>query len=231
MTRLLLLFPGRCPCRIRAGGGAYTCGQGAARSGGVRGQAVCCGQQHWKLPGAGQYPVGGRCGLAPGGPSLRFGPLWNPHENVAHNGLFYFTAEGARAIAAYDPPANGKSLVTANRGSGSLSVFDLTGGDPLFAGAWKETIVPVCEGPEGIDISPYGREAWVGCHGENGIAIVDLAQKGRREASRPPRERWRASNLDSAEIPAGDGSGQWTADDLRCGLSPGVEAPQDGRSQ
>jgi DNA-binding beta-propeller fold protein YncE len=126
------------------------------------------------------------------------GPLWNPHGIVAHNGLFYFTAEGARAIAAYDPVANklvwimgtgqgqthmlafspdGKNLVTANRGSGSVSVFDLTGADPLFPSAWKETIIPVCEGPEGIDISPDGREAWVGCHGENGIAIVDLAQK------------------------------------------------------
>jgi hypothetical protein len=30
-----------------------------------------------------------------------------------------------------------------------------------LCGAWKETIVPVCEGPEGIDISPDGREAWV----------------------------------------------------------------------
>jgi len=126
------------------------------------------------------------------------GPLWNPHGIVVQGGLFYFTAEGARAIAAYDAGTNrvvwimgtgqgsthmlafnpdGKSLVTTYRGSGNVSVFDSTGADSLVPGGWKETIVPACEGPEGVDIRPDGREAWVGCHGSNGITIVDLAQK------------------------------------------------------
>lgn len=126
------------------------------------------------------------------------GPLWNPHGIVAHNGLFYFTAEGARAIGAYDPAKNqlvwimgtgqsqthmlvfsedGKQLITTNRGSGSVTIFELTGADPLAAGAWKETLVPVCAAPEGLDIHRGKNEVWVGCRRSNEIAIVDLAQK------------------------------------------------------
>jgi DNA-binding beta-propeller fold protein YncE len=126
------------------------------------------------------------------------GPLWNPHGLLASQGLFYFTAEGARAIGAYNPATNqlvwimgtgqdqthmlaatkdGRIMISTNRGSGSVSVFQLTGADPLMVGAWKETIVPVCRGPEGLDMSPDGTQVWVGCRGSNEIAIVDLAQK------------------------------------------------------
>jgi hypothetical protein len=37
---------------------------------------------------------------------VELGPLWNPHGLLANNGFFYFTAEGARAIGAYDPVKN-----------------------------------------------------------------------------------------------------------------------------
>jgi DNA-binding beta-propeller fold protein YncE len=37
---------------------------------------------------------------------LDLGPLWNPHGLLANQGLFYFAAEGARAIEAYNPPTN-----------------------------------------------------------------------------------------------------------------------------
>ncbi|WP_136935245.1 YncE family protein [Polyangium fumosum] len=126
------------------------------------------------------------------------GPLWNPHGLLARNGLFYFTAEGARAIGAYDPVRNrlawvmstgqdqthmlaatkdGKTLVATNRGSGTVSILQLTKPDPLAAGSWKETILPVGRNPEGIDVNPEGTQAWVGCRGGNEIAIVDLAQQ------------------------------------------------------
>jgi len=126
------------------------------------------------------------------------GPLWNPHGLLANQGLFYFTAEGARAIGAYDPTTNrlvwvmgtgqdqthmlaatkdGKTMVATNRGSDTISIFQLTKSDPLVAGAWKETIVPVGRGPEGLDISPDGTQVWVGCRSGNEIAIVDLSQK------------------------------------------------------
>jgi DNA-binding beta-propeller fold protein YncE len=126
------------------------------------------------------------------------GPLWNPHGLLASRGLFYFTAEGARAIGAYDPvkdqvvwimgtgqdqthmlaaTRDGSIMVATNRGSNTLSIFELTGKDPLAAGAWKVTLGPVGQRPEGVDISPDGTQAWVGCRGGNEITIVDLAQK------------------------------------------------------
>ena len=126
------------------------------------------------------------------------GPLWNPHGLMASNGLFYFTAEGARAVGAYNPASNqvvwimgtgqdqthmlaatqdGRTIVATNRGSASVSIYQLTGGDPLVAGAWQHTVVPVCRAPEGLDMSPDGTQAWVGCRGSNEIGIVDLAQK------------------------------------------------------
>jgi DNA-binding beta-propeller fold protein YncE len=126
------------------------------------------------------------------------GPLLNPHGIVAHDGLFFFTAEGARAIAAYDPATNrlswimgtgqdhthllvfskdGRTMVTTNRGSDTLSLFELTDTDPIAPYAWKETIIPVCRGPEGIDLSPDGKQVWIGCRTANEVGIVDIAQK------------------------------------------------------
>jgi DNA-binding beta-propeller fold protein YncE len=72
---------------------------------------------------------------------------------------------------------DGRTLVATNRGSDTISVFELTATDPLSPGAWRQTTVSVCRAPEGIDISPDGREAWVGCRSSNEIGIVDLAQK------------------------------------------------------
>jgi DNA-binding beta-propeller fold protein YncE len=73
-------------------------------------------------------------------------------------------------------------MIATNRGSNSVSIFELTGADPLKAGAWKETIVPVCRNPEGLDVSPDDAQVWVGCRGSNEIAIVDLLQKKMAEA-------------------------------------------------
>jgi hypothetical protein len=106
---------------------------------------------------------------------MDLGPSWNPHGLLTNLGLFYFTAEGARAIGAYDPAANrlvwimgtgqdqthmlaatrdGKTMVATNRGSGTISIFELTRPDPLAAGAWKETIVPVGGARRGLTSVP-----------------------------------------------------------------------------
>ncbi|GAA0560903.1 Lactonase, 7-bladed beta-propeller [Chitinophaga japonensis] len=127
---------------------------------------------------------------------IDLGPLWNPHGVIYSHGLFYFTAEGARAIGAYDPEKrklvwlngtgqdqthmlaatkDGKFLVSVNRGAGTVSVFERKGTDPLSAGAWKETFVKVGRAPEGIALSPDETKAFIGCDGE--VAIVDLNSK------------------------------------------------------
>ncbi|WP_224997925.1 YncE family protein [Cesiribacter sp. SM1] len=87
---------------------------------------------------------------------IDLGNLWNPHGAVYHKGLFYFTAEGSRVIGAYDPEKdklswingtgqdqthmlvitdNGKHIVATNRGSGTVSIYDLQGEDPLQGGS------------------------------------------------------------------------------------------------
>jgi len=141
---------------------------------------------------------------------MELGSLYNPHGLLALHGVFYFTAEGARAIGAYDPVKNqvvwlngtgqdgthtlaatpdGKSLVATNRGSGTISIFQLrkphrgpvpANGpeeeklDPLAPGVWQEAIVTVGKNPEGLAISPDGTQAWIGLKGGEGIAVVDL---------------------------------------------------------
>jgi DNA-binding beta-propeller fold protein YncE len=80
---------------------------------------------------------------------VELGPLPNPHGITWHNGKFYFTAEGARVIARYDPAKglvdwimgigqnsihmlvfskDGQKIFTANRGSGSVAVVSPFGG-------------------------------------------------------------------------------------------------------
>jgi len=127
---------------------------------------------------------------------VELGPLPNPHGIAWHDGKFYFTAEGARLIARYDPAKDavdwvmgigqnsihmlvfskdGKKIYTANRGSASVAVISPSGpgrpgGGP---GGPGPTIIPVKQGPEGIDITPDGTQVWVGCQGT--ISIIDTA--------------------------------------------------------
>jgi DNA-binding beta-propeller fold protein YncE len=97
--------------------------------------------------------------------------------------------DGTHTLAA---TKDGKYLVATNRGSGTISIFHLhkqqwgdnnKGNneeeklDPLAAGVWQEIIVPVGRNPEGIVISPDGKQVWVGLKNGEGIAIVDLAQQ------------------------------------------------------
>jgi DNA-binding beta-propeller fold protein YncE len=153
------------------------------------------------------------------------GALPNPHGLVWRDGKFYFTAEGAKLIARYDPAKDaidwmmgigqdsihmlvfskdGKKIFTANRGSASVAVVSPSagggpgggpggrgpggpgggpggpgggqverGGPGRGPGARGQVIIPVAQGPEGIDITPDGTQVWVGCRGA--ISIIDVA--------------------------------------------------------
>jgi DNA-binding beta-propeller fold protein YncE len=127
---------------------------------------------------------------------VELGPLPNPHGIAWHHGKFYFTAEGARLIARYDPAKDsvdwvmgigqnsihmlvfskdGKKIYTANRGSASVAVVSLAapGGPGGGPGGPGPTIIPVKQGPEGIDVTPDGTQVWVGC--QDAISIIDTA--------------------------------------------------------
>jgi hypothetical protein len=56
---------------------------------------------------------------------------------------------------------DGRILLATNRGSDTVSIFELTGADPLAAGAWKVTL-------------PDGRHALVGVTNADDVAEIDL---------------------------------------------------------
>lgn len=62
-----------------------------------------------------------------------------------------------------------------NRGSNSISVIDgVAGGPPKF----KTTAIPVPgKTPEGLDLSPDGRELWTATRGDGGVSIIDTASR------------------------------------------------------
>jgi YVTN family beta-propeller protein len=120
-------------------------------------------------------------------------PLSRPHGVAFANGKLYFSAEADKKIARYDPAADKidwqfetgqnathmvlptpdlKTIFTSNIASDNLSAIEQRGD-----GTWTQTIVPVGKGPEGIEISPDGREVWSAHSRDGGISIVDVATR------------------------------------------------------
>lgn len=120
-------------------------------------------------------------------------PLSRPHGLAVANGKLYFTVEADKKIARYDPatdkvdwqfetgqntthmvlPAkDGRTLFTSNISSDSVSIIQ-QGAD----GAWTQTVVPVGKGPEGLDLTPDGRELWSAHSRDGGVSIIDVATK------------------------------------------------------
>jgi YVTN family beta-propeller protein len=64
-----------------------------------------------------------------------------------------------------------KKIYTANIGSDSVSVLDLSNAPRAIA--LKQ--IAVGKGPEGIDLSPDGKEMWVSHRGDGGLSIIDTA--------------------------------------------------------
>lgn len=120
-------------------------------------------------------------------------PLLRPHGLQFLGGKLYFTCETNRIIARYDPATNKvdwmmgtgqngshmiavstdqKRIYTANIGSDSVTAFELP---PLEAGRRPITHIPVGKQPEAIDLSPDGKEVWIGLNVEGMVEIVDTA--------------------------------------------------------
>lgn len=118
-------------------------------------------------------------------------PLLRPHGLVETGGKIYFTSETSRTIGRYDPATNRvdwlmgtgqngshmivvtpdqKRMYTANIGSDSVTAFEFQNVPP--AGS-RITHIAVGKQPEAIDISPDGKEVWVGLNAEGAIDIVD----------------------------------------------------------
>lgn len=120
-------------------------------------------------------------------------PLMRPHGLIEIGGKFYFTAETNRLIGRYDLATNRvdwlmgtgqnashmivgtpdqKRFYTTNIASDSVTAFEFQSIPPAPS---RITHIPVGKQPEAIDISPDGREVWVGLNAEGAIDVVDTA--------------------------------------------------------
>jgi YVTN family beta-propeller protein len=120
-------------------------------------------------------------------------PLSRPHGLAFVNGKLYFTAEADKKVARYDPVTDkidwtfetgqttthmvlptrdARTIFTSNIGGDSVSAI-AQGAD----GTWTQTVIPVGKGPEGIDLSPNGREVWSAHSRDGGVSIIDVATR------------------------------------------------------
>ena len=122
------------------------------------------------------------------------GPLRRPHGITFAESKVYFTAEFNKVIGRYDPAQNqvdwllgtgqngthmvllnkdASQIFTANIGSDSITIFDSAPGPA----GWNATVVPVGKGPEGIDISPDGKELWAAHSRDGRVSVIDIANR------------------------------------------------------
>jgi YVTN family beta-propeller protein len=120
-------------------------------------------------------------------------PLSRPHGLAFVGGKLYFTIEADKKIARYDPATDkidwqfetgqttthmvlpsrdAKTIFTSNIGSDSVSMIEQGAG-----GQWTQTVIPVGKGPEGIDLSPDGKQVWSAHSRDGGVSIIDVATK------------------------------------------------------
>ena len=186
------------------------------------------------------------------------GMLRQPHGIATVDGKVFFTVEGSRAIARYDPAStrvdwqfetgqeithmviasrDGRTLFTSNIGSNSISLIDISGATPV------QTVVRVGAGPEGLDLSPDGRELWAAHTGDGGVSIVDVAAKkvvhtidaGTRRSNRLKFTRdgglVLVSDLDAGDVVFLDAKKRQVIKRLRVGrMVEGILIAPDGRA-
>lgn len=121
-------------------------------------------------------------------------PMLRPHGIAVADGKVWFTAEANKLVGRYDPATNkvdylmgtgqnathmvmlnkeNSRLFTANIASDSISIFS-----PTPDGAsWNQTVVPVGKGPEGLDLTPDGKQLWTAHSRDGGVSIIDLNDK------------------------------------------------------
>jgi YVTN family beta-propeller protein len=127
---------------------------------------------------------------------VELGALLAPHGIQNAGGEMYFTAEGSKAIARFDPAAgkvdwilgvgenrthmlvvstDAGRIFTSDVNSDEISIFE--GDKQADASGWKETRVAVGKGPEGFDVAPDGEELWAANSHDGTISIVDVASR------------------------------------------------------
>lgn len=154
--------------------------------------------------------------------------LVRPHGLAPAGQAMYFTAEDSQQVGRLDvasgrvdwrfPTAqqrthmvvasrDGGTIFTTNMQSNSVSVIEGVKGSDA-----KQTLITVGAGPEGVDISPDGRQLWVANSGDGSVSMVDVATRkvvgtidvGSRRSNRlkftPDGQRALVSDLTAGEL-------------------------------
>lgn len=124
---------------------------------------------------------------------VNIGELRRPHGLAASGQRVYFTAEESRQVGRVDTatgrvdwqfPTNqerthmvvasrdGGTLFTANVNSNTVSIIERAG----EANA-RQTVVSVGSGPEGLALTPDGRQLWVSNSQGGNVSIIDVATR------------------------------------------------------
>ena len=121
-------------------------------------------------------------------------PMTKPHGIAIADGKIWFTAETNKLVGRYDPVTNridsllgtgqnSTHMVMLNRDSSLIFTANISGNSiSIFSksangATWNQTVVPVGKGPEGMDLSPDGRELWAAHSQDGGVSIIDLATR------------------------------------------------------
>jgi YVTN family beta-propeller protein len=184
-------------------------------------------------------------------------PLSRPHGLAFIGGKLYFTAEADKKVARYDPAhdriewqfetgqttthmvlatRDATMVLTSNIGSNTVSAIQ-QGRDAV----WTQTVIPVGKGPEGIDLSPNGREVWSAHSGDGGLSIIDLrslkvvqtlpigTKRSNRVKLTPDGKFALVSDLDAGEIVVLDAPARTVIRHLALGKAPeGILMPPSG---
>jgi len=118
-------------------------------------------------------------------------PLQRPHGLAFANGRLYFTAEANKKIGRYDPEANkidwefetgqnGTHMVLPSRDARTLFTSNISSNNVSAIqqapdGSWKQTLIAVGKGPEGIDLSPDGKTVWSAHSGDGAVSVIDAS--------------------------------------------------------
>jgi YVTN family beta-propeller protein len=104
-----------------------------------------------------------------------------------------------------------------------------------------QTLIPVGKGPEGIELSPDGREVWSAHSRDGGVSIIDVASKkvvqtiniGTKRSNRikltPDGKFALVSDLDAGELVVLDAPARTVIDHIALGKAPeGILIPPTG---
>lgn len=121
------------------------------------------------------------------------GKVSRPHGLAISGQHVYFTAENAREIGRLDTASakvewrfrtnqerthmvaasrDGRTIFTTNMGSNSVSIIE-----QAADGTSTQSLVSVGKTPEGMDLTPDGRQLWTANAEEGSVSMVDIAQR------------------------------------------------------